>query len=215
MNLIHKLTYDIWRRTLPKYVDCRQEACWLECGMGPGHLLGLVEHWFPRKKVCGLDIDVPTIKQARQSSTQARLLAASAEALPFPEQTFEAVLSLHMVEHLPEPDNFFREAARVLKPSGLLIFATPNPIGIGARVMKERWTGLVPDHISLMAPSAWRALLKNHGFGILDHGTTGITDIPMFRRLPLALLNWGPLFVCGFFPWELGGAYICIARRRS
>lgn len=215
MDLLNKLTYDIWRRTLPRYVDCRHESTWLECGTGPGHLHGLVKKWFPQKNLYGLDIDLPTIQSARQSTTRARLLAASAEALPFADQTFEAVISLHMVEHLKEPDNFFREAARVLQPKGILIFATPNPSGIGARVMKERWTGWVPDHISLHAPSKWMEMLENNGFLILAHGTTGITDIPIFRKMPIALLNWGPLFVFGFFPWDLGGAYICIARLGS
>jgi ubiquinone/menaquinone biosynthesis C-methylase UbiE len=215
MDLIKKLTYDIWRRTLPKYVDRHRESIWLECGTGPGHLFGLVAEWFPRKKLFGLDIDLPTVQSARQLTAQAGFLVASAESLPFPDRTVESIISLHMVEHLQEPEKFFQEAARVLQPQGLLVFATPNPTGIGARVMKQRWTGWVDDHISLHAPSEWLKILEGQGFVVLRHGTTGITDIPIFRKLPLALLNWGPLFAFGFFPWRLGGAYICIARLES
>lgn len=215
MNLYTKLTYDIWRRLLPRYGNCRQGSVWLECGTGPGYLHALLGKWFPQVKLYGLDLDSQEIQRARQASANARLLVASAESLPFPDQAFDAVLSLHMVEHLPEPEIFFREAARVLRPQGLLVFATPNPDSLGARVMKERWPGWVPDHISLHPPATWQEMLRKHGFTILRHGTTGCTDIPIFRKLPLALLNWGPLFVFGFFPWRHGGAYICLARRQG
>lgn len=213
MNLRKRLTYDLWRRTLPRYITCEPGCIGLECGTGPGHLIGLLEQWFPKIKLFGLDIDLPTIHRARQASPNSRFLLASAESLPFPDQTFEMIISLHMVEHLEEPERFIREAGRVLRREGILIFATPNPAGIGARLMGKGWSGLIPEHISLHPPVKWREMLINHGFSVLRDGTTGLSGIPAFRMFPLALLNRGLLFFFGFFPWQYGEAYMCIAKK--
>jgi len=212
-NIYSRLAYDYWRRILPKYGFTKKGVAVLECGIGAGHFLRLLEGWFPKATLFGLDIDPSTLFRIGQSGKEKMLLAASAEMLPFPEQRFDFVISLHMIEHLHKPEDFFREAARVLSPGGTLAFATPNPLGISARLLKSRWSGWHPEHISLKAPADWREILLQHGFSIVRDGTTGLSGIPSFRTLPLGLLNWGPLFLFGFFPWQHGEAYICISRR--
>jgi 2-polyprenyl-3-methyl-5-hydroxy-6-metoxy-1,4-benzoquinol methylase len=212
-KLLPRLTYDIWKRTLPRYGNVKKGALVLECGIGPGNLLSLMSKWFPEAKLYGLDIDFQLIRQARQANNNKGLLTASAEALPFQEGTFDLVVSLHMVEHLPDPENFLAETSRVLRPGGILAIATPNPEGIGASIMGSRWGGWCDDHISLKSPEKWREMIIGHGFSVLSAGTTGISGIPAFRRFPLAIFNWGPLFLFGFFPWRHGEAYICIARK--
>lgn len=210
-----RLTYDIWRRSLPKFVAPKQELAILECGTGPGHFSSLLEEWFPHARLYGLDVDPQTIRNARQVTQRTRFLVASAECLPFSAQEFDVIFSFHMIEHLPDPESFFREAARVLRPGGILILATPNPESIGARIMKKRWASYCPDHISLHPPRHWLNLLNHHGFSPLRDGTTGLSGIPLLRKMPLGLLNWGPLFLFGFFPWHHGEAYICIARKEG
>ncbi len=212
-RLFTRLTYDYWRRTLPSFGISKRGVAVLECGIGQGALLRLMELWFPQAFLYGLDIDPGTLSKIRKSSPQTRLLAASAETLPFPEQRFDVIISLHMIEHLNRPEDFLRETARVLRPEGILVLATPNPQGLGAKVMKSRWSSLIPDHVSLKPPHKWRELLIANGFEILSDGTTGLSGIPMFRKLPLSLLNWGPLFLFGFFPWRHGEAYICLSQK--
>lgn len=214
-KIFKRLTYDLWRRTLPRYIDVASGPMALECGTGPGSLLALLEIWFPKIRLFGLDIDSKTIHSAKEVTRRTSFLAASAESLPFADKTFEMIISLHMVEHLQEPELFFREASRVLRSGGMLIFATPNPAGIGARVMKSRWSGLIADHISLYPPDRWQQIMRDCGFSVLRDGTTGLSTIPAFRKFPLALLNWGLLFVFGFFPWRHGEAYVCISEKEG
>lgn len=51
---------------------------------------------------------------------------ASAESLPFADDTFDLVFHNYVAEHFRSPLQCNREIARVLKPGGLLLFQTPN-----------------------------------------------------------------------------------------
>lgn len=48
------------------------------------------------------------------------------EAIPYPNNYFDTVISLWVLEHLKNPLKVFKEVGRVLKSGGCFIFATPN-----------------------------------------------------------------------------------------
>lgn len=48
-----------------------------------------------------------------------------AESLPFSNASFDAVVSTQLIEHLAQPDQFFKESSRVLRQGGLLIITFP------------------------------------------------------------------------------------------
>lgn len=55
-----------------------------------------------------------------------RIVINNDNALAFPDQTFDIVLSLWVFEHVEHPDHVFKEISRVLKPGGFFAFVTPN-----------------------------------------------------------------------------------------
>src|SRR5258708_35871896 len=55
-------------------------------------------------------------------------------ALPWPDQTFDLVISTEGIEHLENHYSFLREVNRVLKPGGTLILTTPNITALRSRV---------------------------------------------------------------------------------
>ncbi len=212
--ILMRLTYDIWRR------EIRRRTQWvagrplriLECGCGPGLLTEFMEEWFPTADLTALDLEKRLLEAASERASRAWFALASAEHIPLTDDTFDVVIALHMVEHLSQPVCFIKEAKRILNCGGHLIIATPNPEGIGARFMGSCWSGWKdPGHISLKAPNYWRELLLEFGFRIVREGTTGLSGIPIFRVLPVALVNWVPLFVFGFFSWQYGESYVCVA----
>lgn len=209
-----RLAYRVWRRELARFVARRGEVLrLLDFGCGPGFLLQFCGDWFPGMKRLGVDLDRSVLRYARQQVRGASFVQSSAsrQSLPVADASVDVVAALHIVEHLEDPDRFLCDARRTLKPGGLLMLATPNPAGLGARLAGERWGGLREDHISLRPPEEWRAAVERAGFRVRREGTTGLSGVPVIRRMPLAFLHWGPLLVWGFFPWRLGEAYICMA----
>jgi len=186
-----------------------------EIGCGPGYLLRFLEAWFPECLIFGFDYDLRLLEDARSRTQYSFLLRGNAEILPFGDRTVDALVTLHMIEHLYHPEAFISEAKRVLKPGGILLLATPNPNGIGAKVMGKRWGGYREDHVSLKSPEEWAALFKQHGFYVIKERTTGLSGIPAFRKFPLVIFNWGPLALFGAFPWKYGDAYLAICRKMT
>jgi SAM-dependent methyltransferase len=89
--------YDLWDKRV------------LDVGSGQGALQDLVSDF------TGLDI----------SSTAARFyhkpfVAGSATELPFPDDSFDAVWTIDVLEHVPQPEKALSEIRRVLRPDGYL-----------------------------------------------------------------------------------------------
>jgi SAM-dependent methyltransferase len=52
------------------------------------------------------------------------LLAADAQALPFPADAFDAALAMHMLYHVPDRPRAISELRRVLRPGGVALVVT-------------------------------------------------------------------------------------------
>ena len=54
------------------------------------------------------------------------VVIGSPDRLPFADASFDAVVSLWVLEHVEHPEQVFQEIARVLKPGGCFAFVTPH-----------------------------------------------------------------------------------------
>ena len=54
--------------------------------------------------------------------------------LPFRSESFDLVLMLEVIEHLPDIPHSLREIARVLRPGGIAIVTTPNRLNVISRI---------------------------------------------------------------------------------
>ncbi len=91
----------------------------LEVGCGQGHLT---------KRLADRGIDVTGVDANPKASEIAgtdRVLYMKGEDLEFGDESFEVVLSVHALEHIPPLDQAISEMARVLKPGGSALHIYP------------------------------------------------------------------------------------------
>jgi SAM-dependent methyltransferase len=94
----------------------------LDLGCGVGHSFELLQ---PRETV-GVDLSADALAGQRRAT-----VVADMRALPFPARSFDSVLSVQSIEHVPDPERVVAEARRVLVPGGTAVFVTPNRLTFG------------------------------------------------------------------------------------
>jgi arsenite methyltransferase len=101
----------------------------LDVGCGAGFDLIVASNLVGREgKVCGIDLTPEMAEKAKSNLKQYGvrnydIQAAGAESIPYPDNTFDAVISNGVLNLSPLKEKCFREIYRVLKPEGRLQFA--------------------------------------------------------------------------------------------
>lgn len=89
----------------------------------------------------GIDIEEELVaiarSEAERTGSTARFSWYEGTTLPFPDGSFDAAVSVSVIEHVSDPRQYFSEILRVLKPGGSLYLAFPNRL-----MPKETHTGL-------------------------------------------------------------------------
>ncbi len=155
----------------------------LDIGCGTGTLsLAAARRVGPGGRVCGIDASPQMIMRATKKASKAGLHAefriAPAETLPFPDKTFDVVLSSLMLHHLPEDVRLasLREALRVLKKGGRL-FAVDF---IGAAGRTKGLHGRFGRHHSLDLDRTLQSL-RDIGFDRIETGEMGYLNLRYLR----------------------------------
>jgi methionine biosynthesis protein MetW len=164
----------------------------LDVGCGDGHALG---PWALARNLqyVGVDIARSAVEATRARGLEAHLVEDSGR-LPLPDNSFDAAVSLEVIEHLFQPEATIREALRVVKPGGVVIATTPNvaywrrrvdlallgrwnPFGYSLAV-KEPWND---PHIRFYNPGVLRRFLRKVGcvqVQVIGQGGTFLGDLP-------------------------------------
>jgi SAM-dependent methyltransferase len=125
---------------------------------------------------------------AERLGLDVRAARADAEALPFPDGSFDLVLGHAVLHHLPNLSRAFSEFHRVLTPGGRIVFAgEPSRFG-------DRLAAVPKRGASRLAP-AWRRLLgarpapppgHNGSAAQVDHDLERFVDIHAFTPADLS-----------------------------
>ncbi|MQA25796.1 MAG: methyltransferase domain-containing protein [Micromonosporaceae bacterium] len=96
----------------------------LEAGVGEGYGAALLAE--AGADVVGLDYDAATTAHVAAAYPQMGVVRGNVVRLPFRAESFDAVVSMQVVEHLWDQPGYVAECARVLVPGGTLVISTPN-----------------------------------------------------------------------------------------
>lgn len=121
---------------------------------------------------------------------------------------YEAIVLWQVIEHLPEPFEFLKIASRKIKPGGILLLSTPNPLSFQLKAMRSFWPHIdAPRHINLFPPEMLKKYLEALGmrevfFSCSDQGAKG-WNIFGWQRLLMNFFGNGfmqkPMFILGYF----------------
>lgn len=103
----------------------------LDLGCGSGHVMNLLSDsgrlLHGSGMVAGIDISEEFAALAVPVGIYDLVSVADARALPFEPETFETVVSVCVLEHIPRVEAVLENVARVLRPDGRFIFSVPAP----------------------------------------------------------------------------------------
>jgi ubiquinone/menaquinone biosynthesis C-methylase UbiE len=98
----------------------------LDIGCGTGESTRVVAKAVGAENVFGVDFSEGALTQAINKGIDVRKVDMNWEPLPFPNDFFDFVSAIEVIEHLINPDNMFEEVWRVLKCGGFFFLTTPN-----------------------------------------------------------------------------------------
>jgi SAM-dependent methyltransferase len=180
------------------------------CGRGDQGAELLRRGW----QVVGIDPSEQACAVARSRGVQASpgMLASA----PLEEESFDAVLMNHSLEHVSDPRGDLARVFRLLRPGGLLVASMPNFASWQRKRFGPSWYALdLPRHRTHFTPGSLRRALEVEGFEIVSFQTSGsswallsslqyaVLGRQLFTHPPLAWVGAGLSTVLAPISWIL------------
>lgn len=120
------------------FIECFDFKTILDVGCGTGRGLKYLTHKHPNLYVTGIDLSSDLVNKCIEKGIpRSKLLCGDACLLPFEDSRFDAVMSLALLHHVPDPNRVIREMLRVARNA--IFVSDSNRYGQGSlfkRVMK-------------------------------------------------------------------------------
>jgi ubiquinone/menaquinone biosynthesis C-methylase UbiE len=104
----------------------------LDYGCGYGDIAFAVSSGF--ESIVGVDIDAERIAWAQAEFAPIQFQVCSKDGLEYEDASFETVLSIVVINWVPDPDQYLREITRVLSFGGKLVIAAKAPSRMRNRI---------------------------------------------------------------------------------
>lgn len=150
-------------------------------GAGAGRYARALARARPDLDVIAGDLSRVAIDEAAEAGGPVSYLVMDAQALPFADESFGAVVFFDLLEHVPDPRLLLAECQRVLRPGGVLHLFVPLEAQPGTLYQLLRGRRRLPIH-------AWKH----------DH----VGHIQRFRAEDVLQLVWDAGFAVGATQWS-------------
>jgi SAM-dependent methyltransferase len=218
--LVAPLSHALWRSVEAisfSSVDLKEPILDLGCGFGEfsGVVFGNLE--------CGIDVNKKDLGIAFKVGRYRKVVHADARNLPFSSGEYAGVISVSVMEHIPNAEKVIPEVKRVLKRGGVFAFSVPTTklyeslffpkifSFLGLNSLAGYYIKLhkrVFQHVTIKTSAWWEKQLKKEEFRIIKKEGTiskqlvGIHEIFLLTAFPSQLWRWvfGKRLV--IFPWR-------------
>ena len=178
------------RRILGCCRDLNETARILDVGCGDGfHVRLLRKFGRPEWKIEGIDTDVRAVDAARASGLDIHL--GDVHSADLPPSSYDLVLLIMTVEHLPDPLDTLHRIRELLRPGGRVLVITDNTATFDFKIFGRRhWGGYhFPRHSSLFDSKSLRALLERADLKV-DEVTTLLSPVNSVYSIRNLLVDW-------------------------
>lgn len=144
----------------------------LEIGCAMGTLLNEIRKlgW----KVVGIEPEAWTYKLAR-NKYKLDVINSTFQEAELEESSFDVVLLLHVIEHLPNPNKGLSQIARLIRPGGFLVLETPRFDTLWFRLLKGRERSVIQGHYYYFTRETIQELACQSGFEVVQLNLVGRT----------------------------------------
>ena len=152
------------------YLPLSPNAQVLDCGCGGGANLSRLLDKLPGGKVCGLDYSEVSVAKSKEHNKAAiadgrcAVVQGNVAALPFDDESFDAVTAFETVYFWPDLAESFREIRRVLKPGGRFLIVNESN---GRNEKSLKWTKII-DGMRVYTGEELTKLLEGAGFADIE-----------------------------------------------
>jgi SAM-dependent methyltransferase len=147
-----------------------------------------IEHRSFRHHV-GIDIRLGYLRAAKENITN--VVQADGTCLPFPDSSFDVIVSTAVFKHVDGLDKLLQECRRVLKPDGKLAAIDPTPLGIRCGIMMGHFSK--KSIVQILDLHDLGRMLQRHGFTVVSKERFMLTPMPLpgSEGLERGLKKWG------------------------
>lgn len=207
-------------QTVFEWIAPHDDMLILDLPCGRGYYLNMLRYVCACPLV-GADLDSAVIRKARRNVghlPNIMLNQADIYALPYPDNTFDAVILSEILEHIERDVDGLREVLRVLKPGGVVAITVPHanypfwwdPINksletvFGTHIARGPLAGIWANHVRLYTPEQLRSVVLAAGFMIEEERSFTHHCFPFIHNLVYGIGK--PLLESGLLPQAMANA---------
>lgn len=179
----------------------------LEMGAGLGYTLKTAKEkgW----EVFGTEISPFAVRYAKEK-LGLEIFNGGLDEAKFPEEFFDLVVMIHVLEHLTNPFKTLKKIFHILKNSGILYIVVPNIGSFKAWLKREKWPYLAPGlHLYHFSPRTLKKIVGKASFRVIHIETSQniITaeDLSKTKIAPLSFLGEKLKKIKRRYPYVLDG----------
>jgi ubiquinone/menaquinone biosynthesis C-methylase UbiE len=158
------------------WVDAPKNLKWLDAGCGNGAFTEVLIARCAPASVIGVDPSEGQLAYARgrPGAKGAEFRVADAQALPFPDNSFDAAAMALVIVFIPDPAKAARELARVVRPGGIAatyMWEFPNGFHLAPLAAAMKDLGHTPPerpNVEASTRDAMRAIWTQAGFSAIE-----------------------------------------------
>jgi 2-polyprenyl-3-methyl-5-hydroxy-6-metoxy-1,4-benzoquinol methylase len=186
---------------------CKYRNSALDIGAGMGTFLYAAKPHFT--KVVGLDMSKQMAEWV-QRKINVEVMVTQFEDYN-PTQKMSLIHMSHVIEHIPNPNQWLQKAKSILEPEGILVVNVPNKYALGSRIkyflyktklkkqVSSSWgpdsAARTPDHLYEPNVKSMLMLFKKNDFEVLDYFSYSRKDPASnktaFSKFYNRFFNWG------------------------